>query len=49
MYLTQGLHRAVQQFPQRDAVICEGRRVTYEKLAERCARQIGIASCRERV
>ncbi|WP_101675682.1 long-chain-fatty-acid--CoA ligase [Alloalcanivorax mobilis] len=41
MYLTQGLHRAVQQFPQRDAVICEGRRITYEKLAERCARLAG--------
>ena len=41
MYLTQGLHRAVQQFPERTAVIDDGLRRDYRTLADRCARLAG--------
>jgi long-chain acyl-CoA synthetase len=41
MYLTQGLHRAVQQFPDRIATIEGERRISYRELAERCARLAG--------
>ncbi|AJD47756.1 AMP-dependent synthetase and ligase [Isoalcanivorax pacificus W11-5] len=41
MYLTQGLHRAVQQFPDRLATIQDDRRTSYRELGERCARLAG--------
>ncbi|MDF3835429.1 long-chain fatty acid--CoA ligase [Cupriavidus basilensis] len=41
MYLTQALHRAVQQHPERIAVRCGDRRRTFRQLAERVARLAG--------
>ncbi|HVY07689.1 MAG TPA: long-chain-fatty-acid--CoA ligase [Burkholderiales bacterium] len=38
MYLTQGLHRAVQAHPERIATICGERRQTYGQYADRVAR-----------
>ncbi len=41
MYLTQGLHRSVQQDPDRVATICGERRRTFAEVAERVARLAG--------
>jgi acyl-CoA synthetase (AMP-forming)/AMP-acid ligase II len=41
MYLTQGLHRALQQNPDLPAVIFEGRTRTFAELADRVARLAG--------
>lgn len=41
MYLTQGLHRAIQQTPERIATICGERRQTYRQYGERVARLAG--------
>ncbi|MDO9316181.1 MAG: long-chain-fatty-acid--CoA ligase [Burkholderiaceae bacterium] len=41
MYLTQSLHRAVQQHPQRIAVRCGDRQHTFRELADRVARLAG--------
>ncbi|MCE7524848.1 long-chain-fatty-acid--CoA ligase [Alloalcanivorax xenomutans] len=41
MYLTQGLHRAVQQAPERLATVDGERRRSYRELADRCARLAG--------
>jgi long-chain acyl-CoA synthetase len=38
MYLTQGLHRAVQQFPEKPATLCAGRTSSFRELAERSSR-----------
>ncbi|HEX4986123.1 MAG TPA: long-chain-fatty-acid--CoA ligase [Burkholderiales bacterium] len=38
MYLTQGLHRAVQSHPERVATICGERRHSYRQYADRVAR-----------
>ncbi|WP_107655975.1 acyl-CoA synthetase [Nocardia suismassiliense] len=38
MYLTQGLHRALQQFPDAPATICGERRRTAREVADRVAR-----------
>lgn len=38
MYLTQGLHRAVQQAPDKAATVCAGRTRTFRELAERAGR-----------
>ena len=38
MYLTQGLHRALQQHPDRTAVYFEGTRLTFRELADRVGR-----------
>lgn len=41
MYLTQALHRGVQQFPQRPATVCGGRTRTFAESAGRIARLAG--------
>ncbi|MEO3876162.1 long-chain-fatty-acid--CoA ligase [Nonomuraea sp. B12E4] len=41
MYLTQGLHRALQQTPERPATIYKGRVRTYRESADRVARLAG--------
>ena len=41
MFLTQGLHRAVQQSPELPATICQGRIRTWAESAERVARLAG--------
>ncbi len=41
MYLTQGIHRAVQQFPDKIATVYGQRRTTFAQLAERAARFAG--------
>ncbi|MFK4087733.1 long-chain fatty acid--CoA ligase [Kribbella sp. NPDC020789] len=41
MYLTQGLHRAVQQQPDAVMTICADRRRTFREVAERVARLAG--------
>ncbi len=41
MYLTQGLHRAVQQQPDRVMTICGERRRTFAEVADRVARLAG--------
>lgn len=41
MYLTQCLHRALQQYPQRTATIFRGRRRSYGELSDRVARLAG--------
>ncbi len=41
MYLTQSLHRSVQQHPQRIAVRCGDRQHTFRELADRVARLAG--------
>ena len=41
MYLTQGLHRAVQQQPDALMTICGERRRTYREVADRVARLAG--------
>ena len=41
MYLTQGLHRAVQRHPQRVATICGARQQAYAQYAGRVARLAG--------
>lgn len=41
MYLTQGLHRAAQQAPERLATVDGERRRSYRELADRCARLAG--------
>ncbi len=41
MYLTQGLHRALQQKPQAIATICNGRRHSFAQLGERVAKLAG--------
>jgi long-chain acyl-CoA synthetase len=41
MYLTQGLHRALQQKPQAIATICDGRRHNFIQFADRVARLAG--------
>jgi len=41
MYMTQGLHRAVQQFPDRIAVRCGDRQRTFLEFADRVARLAG--------
>lgn len=38
MYLTQGLHRAVQQNPDKVATICDGKQQSFSQLHERVAR-----------
>lgn len=38
MYLTQGIHRAAQQFPNRTATVCGARRRSWAELRERVAR-----------
>jgi long-chain acyl-CoA synthetase len=38
MYLTQGLHRALQKHPDKVAVICGARETTFRALADRVAR-----------
>ena len=38
MYLTQGLHRAVQQAPEKPATVCAGRTSSFRELAERSSR-----------
>jgi len=38
MYLTQGLHRAVQQAPEKPATVCAGRTRSFRELAERAGR-----------
>ena len=38
MYLTQGLHRALQQHPERTAVYFGATRLTFRELAERVGR-----------
>src|SRR5207244_2939014 len=42
MYLTQGLHRALQQRPARLATVFGGRQRTFEELAERVAGLAGL-------
>jgi len=41
MYMTQALHRAVQQHPDRVAVRCAGRQRSFRELADRVARLAG--------
>lgn len=41
MYLTQGLHRALQQHANDTATICQGRRRNFRELGERVARLAG--------
>lgn len=41
MYLTQGLHRSVQQHPDRPATVCAGRTRTFAETAGRVARLAG--------
>jgi long-chain acyl-CoA synthetase len=41
MYLTQGLHRAVQRHPQQIATICGSRQHSYSQYADRVARLAG--------
>lgn len=41
MYMTQGLHRALQQFPDKEAVCFEGKRLTYREFGARVARLAG--------
>ena len=41
MYLTQGLHRAVQRHPQQIATICGSRQHSYAQYADRVARLAG--------
>lgn len=41
MYLTQGLHRAVQQHPTRIATICGDRKRTFAQVGERVAKLAG--------
>lgn len=41
LYLTQGLHRAIQQTPERTATICGTREQTYRRYGERVARLAG--------
>jgi long-chain acyl-CoA synthetase len=41
MYLTQPLHRALQQYPDRTATVFRGRRLSYRALADRVARLAG--------
>ncbi|MDN5914605.1 MAG: long-chain fatty acid--CoA ligase [Pseudonocardia sp.] len=41
MYLTQALHRAVQQHPDRPATVCGDRTRTFAELAERVSRLAG--------
>jgi len=38
MYLTQGLHRALQRYPDAVATICGGRHRTFREVAQRVAR-----------
>ncbi len=38
MYLTQGLHRAAQQYPDRVATVCGDRRHTFAEVTDRVAR-----------
>ncbi|KQP19382.1 hypothetical protein ASF45_24755 [Pseudorhodoferax sp. Leaf265] len=42
MYLTQVLHRAVQQVPDKPATICAGRSRSFRQLAERASRVAGM-------
>ena len=42
IYLTQGLHRAVQQRPQQTATICGARRRDWQTVAQRVARLAGV-------
>ncbi|MGC3985004.1 MAG: long-chain fatty acid--CoA ligase [Pseudorhodoferax sp.] len=42
MRQTQSLHRAVQQYPDRVATVCQGRRQTYRELHGRVARLAGV-------
>ncbi|SCK42885.1 long-chain acyl-CoA synthetase [Variovorax sp. HW608] len=42
MYLTQGLHRAVQQFPEKPATIYAGKTHSFRELAERAGRVAGM-------
>jgi len=50
MYLTQGLHRALQQHPDRTAVLFGGQRRTFSELADRVARlEEDVASLRDTV
>ena len=44
MYLTQGLHRSLQQTPERIATIFRGRRRTFRELGDRVAR-LAAALC----
>jgi len=41
LYLTQGLHRAVQQHPQQTATVCGPRQQSYDRYAGRVARLAG--------
>jgi acyl-CoA synthetase (AMP-forming)/AMP-acid ligase II len=41
MYLTQGLHRAVQQTPDETMTICHGRRRSFREVGDRVARLAG--------
>ncbi len=42
IYLTQGLHRALQQHPRRMAVRCAGRQLDWRTLTDRVARLAGV-------
>ena len=37
-YMTQGLHRSLQQCPQQIAATCEGRKLNYAELVESVSR-----------
>ncbi|SPB14596.1 AMP-dependent synthetase [Caballeronia novacaledonica] len=41
MYMTQGLHRGLQQHPDKEAVCFEGKNLTYRELGTRVARLAG--------
>ena len=38
MHLTQALHRAMREQPERDAVICGTERLTFARFTDRVAR-----------
>ena len=42
MYLTQGLHRAIQRHPSRVATICGARQHTYAEYGSRVARLAAV-------
>lgn len=46
MQLTTALHRACQQHPEKTAVVCEGRRLSYAAWMDRCARLAAVLRTR---
>ena len=42
MYLTQGLHRALQQVPEKPATVCAGRTISFRELAGRVSRVASV-------